>query len=132
MFPIKILRDKGVIKSAKSDKNGVLNELLSFFQVSSVESWDNYWKGQVLAYRKSSVYESKIGAIATWLRLGEIQSDLQELKTFNKRALLRSLPAIKSCSTIENPNIFLEKVREILNESGVAFILLPEIPGCLP
>jgi HTH-type transcriptional regulator/antitoxin HigA len=129
MFPVAFLRKIGYIKSLKSDNSGIIRDLLSFFQVADTQSWEGYWKDQVLAFRKSSVYESKIGSVAAWLRLGEIHAEEQDVKHFNQRILYDALPKLRACTLIKDPNVFLPKIQQILNSAGVAFVVLKEIPG---
>ena len=48
----------------------------------------------------------------------------QTVKEFNKKTLLSYIPEIRSM-TKQNPSIFYPRLKEILNESGVCFVLLP-------
>ena len=128
-LPISYLRKKEIVKAKPNDQLGVLKEVLSFFQVANADSWDALWAEPFAAFRKSSVYESKIGALATWMRLGEISAGNLDLVTFNALLLQECLPKLRQATIYPEPEVFLPMVVELLEKAGVALVLIPEITG---
>ncbi|MEH1786178.1 helix-turn-helix domain-containing protein [Nostoc sp.] len=75
-LPVKELMNQGVIPKCRlieKNKPGLVKKLLQFFGVASPENWQNYYAGMEVAFRRTRENQSDIGAISTWLRLGEIR-----------------------------------------------------------
>ena len=64
-----------------------------------------------------------------WLALGEHAAGSEELPDFDREGLERLIPKLRSLTAEPNPVESLDKVKELLNEVGVAFALIPPIPG---
>lgn len=104
-----------------------LSDLLTFFGVSSISAWEDFYLEQNVAYRKSSVYKSQSKPISTWLRIGEILSESTTCSTFDKKKFKSALDEIKNM-TNQPVNKFLKAMNQKCAESGVSLVFVPELP----
>lgn len=125
--PVRELLRRRAIEPAK-DRVATLRAVLSFFGVSSVETWKGLWLSPSAAFRKSRAFRGKPGAIAAWLRLGEVQAHSIRCEPFDKERFESALGVIRKLTT-ESPSVFEPKMRELCSASGVAVVVVPEIPG---
>ena len=71
-FPVPELVKRECIQkpTSKADK---VSQLLAFFGVGSIDAWDSRYAAINVAYRHSRSFKSNEKALATWLRLGELE-----------------------------------------------------------
>jgi plasmid maintenance system antidote protein VapI len=119
-----------LIKRGKIEKHTdqvlLLKAVLSFFGVADVEAWNNIWLSPTVAYRKSAVFRGQPEAMATWLRLGELEARAISCAPFDKsrfRAVLNEIRAI----TVERPEVFVPKMKDLCAGAGVTVVLVPAI-----
>lgn len=110
------------------DKTQLLREVLGFFGVASVAAWKRVWLHPTAAFRKSPAFKGKAGAMATWLRLGESEALAIPCRPFNKARFRAALGKIRGL-TIERPEVFVSKLKDLCASAGVAVVLVPEIKG---
>jgi HTH-type transcriptional regulator / antitoxin HigA len=126
-MPTKELIQRAVVPETK-DKVSLLQAVLAFFGVASVEAWKEGWSNHQFAFRRSRTFKGKDGAMATWLRLGELQARKIECKPFNKVTFRAALDEIRKL-TVEEPEVFVPQIIELCAAAGVAVVLVPEIKG---
>jgi addiction module HigA family antidote len=126
-IPTKELMDRGVIPEMK-DKVTLLEAALAFFGVASVGAWNEGWSMPQFAFRRSLAFKGKLGAMATWLRLGEIEAQKVKCKPFNKGAFRAALDEIRGL-TVREPEEFEPRMKDLCAASGVALAFVPEISG---
>lgn len=126
-IPTQELVKRGMIEEA-DDKVSLLQAVLAFFGVATVEAWKEGWSKHQFAFRKSPTFQGKDGAMATWLRLGELEAQKVECKPYDKAVFRTALDKIREL-TVAGPDVFVERMREWCAASGVAFVLVPEIKG---
>jgi HTH-type transcriptional regulator/antitoxin HigA len=80
-----------------------------------------------VAFRRTREEQSDMGAIWSWLRLGEIEAEKMNGPKFDKNKFERALKSIRSFTKL-SPEEFLPKMRKLCVDSGVAFVLIPAIP----
>ena len=102
-----------------------VQELQRFFGVTSLQSIPSLRRYQV-AFRQGKGKRSP-EAIATWLRIGELQSQKEESAPFSKRALQMTLPTIRSM-TRQLPEEFETQLHQVLLDAGVVLVLCPHLP----
>lgn len=110
----------------QTDRVLMLKAVLGFFGVADVEAWNKIWLSPTVAYRKSAVFQGKPEAMATWLRLGELEARAILCAPFDKsrfRAVLHEIRAI----TVEKPEVFEPKMKGLCADAGVAVVLVQEI-----
>lgn len=129
-LPIKEMMAGGAIQKCRVDvgsKPDVVNACLRFFGVASPDDWRTYYGGMQVAFRRSRAEQSNIGAISTWLRLGEQQAEKQDGLKYDRARFESALGVIRGL-TRERPETFEPCMRSLLSEVGVAFVLVPAIP----
>jgi HTH-type transcriptional regulator / antitoxin HigA len=126
-LPVKQLVDRGWIEQ-KADRVDQLREVLTFFGVASRAAWETVWNVPT-AYRKSRAFESDLHALATWLRIGELQAANIVRRPFNARAFRSALGDIRGLTRIEDPQVWLPALQQTCAEHGVAVVIEKEISG---
>ena len=119
-----------LIKRKKIEKHAdpvlTLKAVLGFFGVAAVEAWNNIWLSPAVAYRKSAVFRGQPEAIATWLRLGELEGRGIQCVPFERGKFKAALDQIRGL-TVEQPEVFVSKMKTLCESAGVAVVLVPEI-----
>lgn len=129
-MPVAALRKLGVLTAPSRDRAGVVRQLLEFFGVSDPDAWRRLWLGQhAAALRQSSAFATHPGAVAAWLRLGELEADRLEVGEFDAANLRASLPALRGLTRERDPAVFGEKMVRIAAKCGVAVVFVPEVRG---
>ena len=111
------------------EKASLLHAVLQFFGVSSPESWDKLWMSPTAAFRKSPRFEACPGAIAAWLRLGELDARKIETHPYDRERFERTLGAIRQL-TNEPPQAFQPRMVSLAADVGVAVVFVQEISKC--
>ncbi|AXG75222.1 ImmA/IrrE family metallo-endopeptidase [Flavobacterium arcticum] len=103
--------------------------LFNYFEVASTKAWEDYYINQKLqvAFRISLKDHENATAIASWLRQGELQSELLEAPEFDKSAFKKLLPEIKKIMA-KQPDDFFEQLQALCLTAGVKVVHTP----CLP
>jgi HTH-type transcriptional regulator / antitoxin HigA len=127
-MPVKALLKRGILPDAPSDQASRVQQMLSFFGVANVSAWDGVYARLECAFRQSAAHEIKPGAVAAWLRLGEIAAREVKCAPFDAKGLRSALPELRAL-TSELPEIFAPKMQAICAASGVAVIFVEEIEG---
>ncbi|MFC1750513.1 helix-turn-helix domain-containing protein [Pseudomonadota bacterium] len=129
-LPLRELMAVGEITKCRIDakaKPSLVGACLRFFGVASPDEWRNHYGGMQYSFRRSREEQSDIGAISAWLRMGERQAGAPDGPKYNRAKFESALKAIRQF-TRETPVQFEPKLRQLLNESGVAFVIVPAIP----
>lgn len=126
-LPVKELTRRGLL-SKGSDQDSLLQEVCRFFGVANRESWEKVWREPLAAFRKSRSFESDTGAVACWLRIGELEAKSIPCKPFDVRHFREALRDIRGLTTSE-PEQFIPSLTKLCAESGVAVVFVPEIKG---
>jgi addiction module HigA family antidote len=126
-MPTKELISRGAIQE-QSDPASLLEEVLRFFGVASVDAWKEGWEVPQFAFRKSLSFKGKPAAMATWLRLCEIEAQQGECEPFDKAKFRVELQAVREL-TVEGPEVFVPEMLDRCARAGVAIALVPEIKG---
>ena len=129
LFPLSYLRKFGFLTATAKDKVGTVRELLQLLRIGDLGAVEATWLNPKVAYRKTKLNTDKSYEQAMWLALGEYAARSEELPDFDREGLERLLPKLRSLTAEPNPVESLDKVKELLNEVGVAFALIPPIPG---
>ena len=124
-FPLKSMIERGWIQKY-NDPIDQLQEVLSFFKVATMDSWESIWVAQA-NFRQSPAFKSNPYAVAAWLRQGEILAEDIECSTYDKKSLREILPELRQLST-QDPEEFMPKIRRLCADCGVAVVFLSELP----
>ena len=127
MIPTSELIKRGDI-SHQPNRMSLLRATLGFFGVSSTQVWKEYWQNPAAAARKSRAFAANPGAVAAWMRLGELQAQKVTCQPYDKSKFKTVLEDIREL-TIQPPEQFIPKMNELCASAGVALVLVPEMKG---
>jgi HTH-type transcriptional regulator/antitoxin HigA len=126
-LPLKELTKRGYLPK-DVDRGTLLEQVCRFFGVANREAWEAVWRQPLASFRKSPSMESEAGAIAAWLRIGEIEASSINCDEFDPRRMRGSLAEIRAL-TIAEPEHFEPRLRKLCAQAGVAVVFVPEIRG---
>ncbi len=126
-IPTKELIRRRVIQG-RDDAIELLQAVLAFFGVNSAREWKALWASPQVAFRRSQVFQSHPGAVAAWIRLGELEGQRLECQPYDKDGFREALEQVRRL-TVEGPEAFIPKMREWCAAAGVAVVFTPEIQG---
>jgi len=129
------IKDMIKLKWVKNDTNhaSLVEACLRFFGVASVAAWRQQYVEQTnasAAYRASDKFRMSAGAVAAWLRRGEIEAAQIDCAPFEREKFLSSLAEARKLTLHSNPGKFLPKLRELLANCGVALVIERTPNGC--
>jgi len=129
LLPIKDMIKFGWIK-AELSKN--VSALLAYFGVGSINEWHLKYQAEMaqVSFRTSTKHKQQPGAVAAWLRQGEIQTGTLVCKDWNAKLFKQSLVEIKKLTRVKDPGEFLPRLIEICAECGVALAIERTPEGC--
>lgn len=126
-IPIAAMQKRGWLTKTK-EKRSLMEEILCFFGCASVETWRDAWGEPAVAYRKSAKLESEPAALAAWLRKAEQEGRKQQCAPYKQEAFKAALERLRKATT-QPVEKWVETIRTECNACGVAYVLLPELPG---
>jgi plasmid maintenance system antidote protein VapI len=127
-LPVRELIRRGHLTKG-ADAGTRLQEVCRFFGVANRESWERVWREPLAAFRKSPSFASHAGAVATWLRLGEIAAGEIVCDPFDAKRFRETLGRLRKLTRTTDPKIFIPTLKKMCAEVGVAVVLVPEVPG---
>ena len=125
-LPIAAMCKKGWISRFENEVQQ-LQEVLRFFGVASPQAWNEIWCGPQVVYRESRAFESDPGAVAAWLRKGEITAQSIQCETYDQLRFRDTLRKIRAL-TLEKPDVFQPTLAKTCASVGVAIAFVPELP----
>lgn len=127
-LPLKSMREFGWINQS----NNILTDCLNFFDVPDVNTWRKRYSDLYSQYsfRISNSYTSEVGAVATWIRQGEIQASNIECKKWSKEVFIDTLEEIKPLTKRKSPKDFLPTLIKSCADCGVAVTIVQTPSGC--
>jgi HTH-type transcriptional regulator / antitoxin HigA len=109
-----------------ADKGTQVEEVLRFFGVADRKRWERVWLAPLASFRQSPSFAADAGAVATWLRLGEIAAEQINCEPFSAKQFREALAEIRTL-TVEDPGEAFEKVVELCSAAGVAVVFVADI-----
>jgi HTH-type transcriptional regulator / antitoxin HigA len=125
-LPLKELIKRGAIKQ-QTDRARLVQEICRFFGVANRESWEAVWSRPLAAFRQSRTLEGNAGAIASWLRLGELAAKEIECAPYVAHRFRDLLKEIRGLTRLATDD-FVAKLIDLCAQSGVAVVFVPAIP----
>lgn len=131
-FPLNALKKLGWITDT-NNKIELVNNLLRFFRVASPDDWRVIYLSQKtsVSYRMPLATANEPGAIAAWLRQGEIQSEEFKLPVYDKQRFKEALTAMKIVVR-EHPANYKEQLQTACKNAGVVVVYTPNLPKATP
>src|SRR5262245_31762217 len=132
-FPCSEMERYGWLKT-EGPKQSTVEALLTFFGVSSPDSWESVWKANNVAYRQTRKFHTSDEAVSAWVRASELLATEVEVGEFNESLLRSSLDELR-LQTRKRPENGIPKVEALCAAAGVALVFVPElrhtgISGC--
>lgn len=128
-LPLAWMRKAGWVHQLR-DKGRQVIEALEFFGVASVDAWRTRYEAPLTAFRASDKYDKKRGAVAAWLRQGELQANRPECGPFDKSTFKEVLGGLRALTSVTEPADLIPSLIERCASAGVAVIFVPAPPGC--
>jgi HTH-type transcriptional regulator / antitoxin HigA len=125
-IPITAMIKSGWIRRYQ-DKVEQLREVLNFFAVASPEQWEGIWCNTYVDFRKSQAFQSQPGAMAAWLRQGEIEAAEIKTASYDANKFKEALLQVRAL-TMKPPEVFQPELVQLCAEAGVAVVFIPEVP----
>ncbi len=125
-IPYKAMVQKGWIPEAHN-KIQLIQHLLMFFGVASPSSWNDLWEGARISFRQSTTLKVDPGALAAWLRKGELEALRVPAEQFDSNRFRETLKRIRSM-TRDLPRNFASIVATESSKAGVRVVFVPELP----
>ena len=125
-FPIRELVRRRYIQKPESTADAV-SELLAFFGVGSIDAWTARYASVNVAYRHSQSFPSDEKALATWLRLGELEAENQKCEEYSEPRFRDATRQVRSL-TREPIEESIPHVIRLCNQAGVALALVEPLP----
>jgi addiction module HigA family antidote len=125
-FPLGAMARLGWISLHRSPVRQ-LQEVLNYFGVATPEAWHEVWDSMPVAFRKSPAFEADPGAVAAWLRQGELQALQVESSPYEEVRFKAALQSIRG-KTTQPPETFVPEVKEVAAGAGVVVLFIRELP----
>ena len=112
--------------------SGEFAACLGFFGVETVSEWQEKYRSlaETAAFRSSPSFVSTHGAIAAWLRRGEIEAEQIECRPWHPEGFQESLNQIRALTFQKDPNRFIPVLQEACSTNGVAVVIVRSPSGC--
>lgn len=127
-MPVRELVKRGILPEEPKDKISRVQQLLAFFGVAHVTTWRELYASPVAVFRQTKSFEARPGAVAAWLRLGELAARDVECKPFDGPGLRIVLPRLRKLAS-QPPELVAPIMRDICAQYGVAVVFIEEITG---
>lgn len=104
----------------------------AFFGTASPQAFESKYRTILSgsAYRASTAFETRMSAVAAWLRQGEIEALAKDCNNWNDKKLRDSLDTIRSLTKEPDPSLFLPRLEQVLANCGVAMVIARAPDGC--
>jgi HTH-type transcriptional regulator/antitoxin HigA len=126
-LPIGELKNRGCLATGRTPVDQ-LRKVYEFFGVANHHAWEAVWL-KPTAYRKSKAFSSDPGAVAAWLRIGELEAAEVRTQPFNRQMLVQTLNEVRTLTCDPDPRSWWPKLRELCSSVGVVVVAEPEIKG---
>lgn len=126
-FAVAELARRKVIPGS-NDPHLLYDQLLAFFGVASRNAWETVWRSPDAAFRQSPAFRADEFAVATWLRLGELDASDIVTEPFDRASFRAALDEVRGLMT-SDPRDFHPKMVDLCAEAGVALVIVAEVKG---
>ncbi|MET0001277.1 MAG: ImmA/IrrE family metallo-endopeptidase [Candidatus Thiodiazotropha lotti] len=128
-LPLSDFKRLGVIEDkriSEKSKPLLVEQLLTFFGVASPDDWVNHYGSMNLSFRRSKENQADVGAIASWLRLGEKVAENIFAPKYNRAKFEKAVYKIRELTVLRSDE-FGPIIDELCLHSGVKLILVDSI-----
>lgn len=124
-LPVKELITRGWVQKGLPAADRVLG-VCRFFGVANREAWNEVWQ-KPTAYRVSQAFTSDPGAVAAWLRIGEVKALAIPCAPFDEAGLKKLLPELRALTRETDLARSWPRLVSRCADVGVAVVVEPEI-----
>ena len=120
------------LKRKAGSKQETLKSFLAFFGVTGPGDWEMRYAdfpGDV-AFRNSTAFETNRGALAVWLRQGELEAIKVATAKWDADLLRDGIASLRKLSRWKSPSGFVPALRAICAAAGVAIVFVRAPHGC--
>lgn len=130
-LPVNDLINFKWIRNSVSTKDKI-SACLDFFGVATVTDWRAHYEGfaRLAAFRTTESFSSSEAAVLTWLRKGEIDSDIIKCSDWDSEKFRSVLPSIRALTRQKDPSVFIPELQKLCAECGVAVVIARSPSGC--
>lgn len=122
----KSLEKWGYLKREKTTEQKII-QMRDFLGVSSLLNINSTISANAL-FRKSNKLATDNFALATWMKICEIETNKIDLSAQLDTSLLeQKIPDIRKLMLQEDPNVMIEELREIFAQCGIAFAVVRNV-----
>jgi plasmid maintenance system antidote protein VapI/Zn-dependent peptidase ImmA (M78 family) len=131
-LPLKDMVGFGWVRPEGTSARAKETACLRFFGVPDVGAWRDTYKDalEMAAFRTSTSFKSRPGAVAAWLRQGEIEASSVACKPWDAGKFKSALSKIRPLTWKKSPDIFIPKLKDICADCGVAVVIVRAPAGC--
>ncbi len=122
-FPISELKKRGHI-DPKAKGAELVASLLRFLGLASPRQWSE----PIVSYRRSLKLESNPYALATWLRVGELEARSQQCDPYDADRFTAALQEIRGLTRL-GPQQWQPELYRLCREAGVAVVIVDTFKG---
>lgn len=129
-LPVADLMKHGWITKRRNDarsRPAIVEDCLTYFRVASPDGWRGQYGGLQHQFRRSRPEQCDLGAIAAWLRRGEMAAEQHVGPQYDEAAFRSALVEMRAL-TVLSPEQFEPRLQALFRQSGVIFELVPAIP----
>ena len=127
-FPYAAMSKLGWVKKTRKPEEKA-SELLTFFGISKVKSWEDIYLNEALPLflRISLKHEKDPYAFSAWLAKGEQVAKSIEAPDYSPKYLRKILPELKKIMVFE-PTDFFKQAQSICLNAGIKLLFTPTLP----
>ncbi|MCY3954323.1 MAG: ImmA/IrrE family metallo-endopeptidase, partial [bacterium] len=127
-LPIASMMKLGIL-TKRADPTARLREAFAFLGVTDRSAWDATVDHYRAAFRKSRAHESNDGAIAVWLRMGEIAASRIDCAPWNPDRFHKALITVRTLTRETDPAVWHPALVAECAAAGVRVVVTHEIEG---
>jgi HTH-type transcriptional regulator / antitoxin HigA len=131
-LPLREMVGFGWVRKCASTAEQV-SECLQFFRVVSATAWHEQYVRRVrgsAAWRISQKVKHAEGAIAAWLRQGEIEASRCDCAPYDRDRLIKALNDARELTLESDPDKFIPALKQKFAACGVVVAFVPSPKGC--
>lgn len=126
-LPVKELVRRGWLPTT-SDPTILVSQALGFFGVTDPNVWKHLWLNPKAAFHRSRAFTTSPGAMAAWLRIGELEGQKIACDSFDRNKVRSELNSLKELTNYSVSKLQKELVDQC-RKLGVAVVFVAELPG---
>jgi HTH-type transcriptional regulator/antitoxin HigA len=109
-----------------------VSSCLRFFGVPDERTWEQIYREplEMAAFRTSPTFDSHFGAVAAWLRQGELEARAITCSAWNEAQFGTVLRTLRQLTRQKDPARFVPQLVKLCAACGVAVVVLRAPTGC--